>query len=76
MLIKKKIFKAFAHTMPRKVAKKGQELKPYHVAAESGIYLSNGHNAFETHGLQFQYFVYVQIKRKELKNEKVLQSRE
>lgn len=60
----------------KRLLKRDRKLTLTDVAAESGIFLSNGHNAFEDAWATVSVFCLVCKLEEELKNEKVLQSRE
>ena len=59
----------------KRLLKKDKKLTLTDVAAESGIFLSNGHNAFEDAWATVSVFCLMCKLEEELKNEKVLQSR-
>lgn len=59
----------------KRLLKRDKKLTLTDVAAESGIFLSNGHNAFEDAWATVSVFCLVCKLEEELKNEKVLQSR-
>ena len=59
----------------KRLLKRDKKLTLTDVAAESGIFLSNGHNAFEDAWATISVFCLVCKLEEELKNEKVLQSR-
>lgn len=60
----------------KRLLKRDKKLTLTDVAAESGIFLSSGHNAFEDAWATVSVFCLVCKLEEELKNEKVLQSRE
>lgn len=59
----------------KRLLKRDKKLTLTDVAAESGIFLSNGHNAFEDAWATVSVFCLMCKLEEELKNEKVLQSR-
>lgn len=59
----------------KRLLKRERKLTLTDVAAESGIFLSNGHNAFEDAWATVSVFCLMCKLEEELKNEKVLQSR-
>lgn len=59
----------------KRLLKRDKRLTLTDVAAESGVFLSNGHNAFEDAWATVSVFCLMCKLEEELKNEKVLQSR-
>lgn len=63
------------YSAAKRLLKRDKKLTLTDVAAESGIFLSNGHNAFEDAWATVSVFCLMCKLEEELKNEKVLQSR-